>query len=121
MKDIFFEKASLKHNDIIFSWLEEPHIKEFWDNSEEHKDDIKIFIAGRKIKSTYFDGIFTYWIGFINDTPYALIMTAEVLDDVNCNALWQAHLSRTGKTFSIDFAIGNKELALMENEWVSIH
>lgn len=110
MTDIYFEKANLKHEDVIFSWLSEPHIQEFWDNSEEHKDDIKIFIEGRKIASTYFDGIFTYWIAVIDQVPYALIMTAEVLDDADCNELWKNYLSKTGKTFSIDFCIGNKEL-----------
>jgi RimJ/RimL family protein N-acetyltransferase len=107
MTSITFEKASLKHKDIIFNWLAEPHMVEFWDNSQEHKDDILNFIDGRKVKSTYFNGIFTYWIGSINGEPYSLIMSAEVTGDEN--DLWKAHTSKTGKTISIDFGIGNKD------------
>ena len=29
--NIHFEKANLTHKELIFNWLEEPHIKEFWD------------------------------------------------------------------------------------------
>ncbi|WP_083837057.1 hypothetical protein [Rickettsia montanensis] len=42
--NIHFEKANLTHKEIIFNWLEEPHIKEFWDNSQEHKNDILILL-----------------------------------------------------------------------------
>ena len=34
---LHFEKAAPKHQEIIFNWLAEPHMFEFWDNSEEHK------------------------------------------------------------------------------------
>lgn len=30
--NIHFEKANLTHKEIIFNWLDEPHIKEFWNN-----------------------------------------------------------------------------------------
>lgn len=59
MDGIEFEQATLKHKDIIFQWLAEPHMQEFWDNSQEHKDDILIFMNGRKKASSYFNGIFT--------------------------------------------------------------
>ena len=48
--NIHFEKAALKHIDIIFSWLQEKHIQEFWDNSQNHKDDILDFIHKRPQK-----------------------------------------------------------------------
>ncbi len=38
--NIHFEQANLTHKEIIFNWLEETHIKEFWDNSQEHQNDI---------------------------------------------------------------------------------
>lgn len=37
---IRFEKASFPYKDTIFRWLAEPHVQEFWDNSQAHKDDI---------------------------------------------------------------------------------
>lgn len=45
---IHFEKVTSTHLDTIFSWLAEPHIMEFWDNTPAHKDDIVNFAEGRK-------------------------------------------------------------------------
>ena len=56
--NIHFEKAALKHIDIIFSWLQEKHIQEFWDNSQNHKDDILNFIHEKPQK--YFAGTMEY-------------------------------------------------------------
>lgn len=49
-----FEKASLQHKDLIFGRLAEPHMQEFWDNSQEHKDHIINFMEGRKEPSSYY-------------------------------------------------------------------
>ncbi len=109
MTQFNFLKAALKHKYTIFSWLTEPHVKEFWDNSPEHKEDILIFMQGRSTSSTYFNGIFTYWIGKVNNDPFSLIMTAEVVEDEDLPETWKKHLSKTGKTYSLDFCIGNKK------------
>ncbi|MBM3192099.1 MAG: hypothetical protein FJZ63_05570 [Chlamydiae bacterium] len=61
--DLTFQKASLDHLEHILQWLEEPHVREFWDNSLEHKEDIVVFMKGRKATSPYWDGIFDYWVG----------------------------------------------------------
>lgn len=74
---ISFEKAQPYHEKFIFSWLNEPHIREFWDNSKAHKDDIINFIQGRKEPSNYADGQYVYWIGSIENIPYCMMMTIE--------------------------------------------
>lgn len=104
---ITFEKATHQHEKLIFSWLNEPHMQEFWDNSQEHKDDIVNFINGRKESSNYFNGIFTYWVGKLNDEPFCFILTAEVKMDDECPRIWSEYISKTGKTYSIDFGIGS--------------
>jgi len=106
---IHFEKANLCHQNTIFQWLEEPHMKEFWDNSQEHKDDIRIFINGRVEKSPYFDGIFTYWVGSLDHEPFCFILTGEVAHDKDYPDAWNQNRSHTGTTVSIDFGIGNKD------------
>ena len=108
MKKIQFEKASFKNEETIFSWLDEPHIKEFWDNSPEHRKDIRIFMDGRKESSTYFSGIFSYWIGIASNIPYSLIMTSEEKDEPGVPEHFRPYLSITGKTIGLDFCIGNK-------------
>lgn len=107
---ISFEKITLKDKNTIFQWLNEPHMQEFWDNSEEHKEDILNFIDGRKKPSNYFNGIFTYWIGIYDEIPFCLIMTSKVELDDECPPLWKEYFSKTGNTYSLDFGIGNKEL-----------
>jgi len=104
---IIFEKAKPKHKEIIFSWLEEPHAKEFWDSSKAHKDDIVNFMEGRKTPSSYFDGIFTYWVGSFNGQFYCLILTAEVIKDSSPSKFWRDNVSKDKKTYSIDFCIGS--------------
>lgn len=107
---ITFEKASLRHKESVFEWLETPHVKEFWDNSQNHKDDIVIFMNGRKEPSPYFDGICHYWIGLINNDPYCLVVTTEVLaTKTTLSDLWKSNLSKKGRTFTIDFMIGNQK------------
>jgi RimJ/RimL family protein N-acetyltransferase len=103
-----FEEAALDHKDIIFGWLDSPHIKEFWDNSAAHRQDIVSFMKGDKEPRTYFQGIFTYWIGSLEGKPYCLVMTAEVCKDKkDYPQIWKDYLSPTGRTYSIDFCIGN--------------
>lgn len=116
MTKITFEKATFAHKGTIFSWLDEPHVMEFWDNSPEHRLDIINFMEGRLTRSPYMgnrksqvNGIFDYWVGSINNAPFALIMTSEItIDDCEQENLpYGPYLSTTGKSFGIDFMIGN--------------
>lgn len=106
--NIRFEKVGIPHQKIIFEWLEEPHIKEFWDNSQDHKNDILNFIKGRKEPSPYFHGRYVYWIGLTIEKPYSLIMTIQEKPGENRPQIKHDHLSKTGTTYSIDFMIGEK-------------
>jgi RimJ/RimL family protein N-acetyltransferase len=105
---IHFEKVTGAHLDTIFSWLLQPHIIEFWDNSQEHKDDILNFILGKP--QTYFAGTTKYWIGLIDNEPYAFVLS-DILkkDQEDLSETHLANMSETGHTISLDFAIGNKE------------
>lgn len=105
--NIHFEKASAHYQAEIFRWLSLPHMLEFWDNSQEHKDDIVNFINGRTKPSNYFNGIFTYWLGFDAQEPFSLLMTSIVDPADDCPPIWKTHLSSTGVTYTIDYGIGN--------------
>ncbi|MBY0544612.1 MAG: GNAT family N-acetyltransferase, partial [Gammaproteobacteria bacterium] len=105
---IRFQKLTKEYQKTVFDWLEEPHMKEFWDNSQGHKDDIINFINGRIELSSYFNGIMTYWIGFVDEQPFCFILTSEMRkeqDDIT--ELHREHLSKTGHTIALDFGIGN--------------
>lgn len=107
--NIRFERASTSHEAAVANWLTEPHMKEFWDNSPEHFEDIKIFMNGRTVPSPYFGGMNSYWIGLIDDDPYSLIMTHEESDATDPPEYFKPYLSKTGKTIGLDFAIGNPQ------------
>ncbi|HJD66279.1 MAG TPA: acetyltransferase [Rickettsia endosymbiont of Bembidion nr. Transversale] len=91
----------------MFSWLEEPHIKEFWDNSTEHKDDVINFISGRK--QYYFYGTTHYWIGFIDNEPFCFILSDILEKDQDLSDIQKKYLSKSGHTIALDFGIGNKK------------
>lgn len=98
---VHFEKANINHKEVVLTWLQESHVQEFWDNSQEHKDDILQFIEGRKVSSSYFGGIFNYWVGIKDRVPCAFIATSD-FDRWN-----RQSFSSKGKTVSMDFMIGN--------------
>lgn len=107
--NISFEKAALHHKETIFTWLSEPFVQEFWDNSQEHKDDIINFMMGRKVPSAYCNGQFVYWIAKDQNQPFALIMTIQETSDSPIDELKLSILSHTGTSYCLDFMIGNKD------------
>lgn len=104
---IHFEKVTGAHLDIIFSWLAEKHVMEFWDNTQAHKDDIVNFVEGRKTPSSYADGKYVYWIASIEQEPFAMLMSIQEThqDDIGQEKL--TRLSKTGNTYGFDYMIGN--------------
>lgn len=105
--NITFQKAIAKDQELILSWLNEPHIMEFWDNSKEHKEDILNFIHGRK--QHYFYGTTIYWIGSIDNKPYCFILSDTLKPDQELSELHRNNLSKLGHTIVLDFGIGNKK------------
>ncbi len=105
---ITYEKANLSHKETIFNWLSEPHIQEFWDNSQAHKEDILNFLYGRK--QTYFFGTTKYFIAKINSVAFAIILCDQIQpNQSDLQKLHHDNLSKHGHTCFIDFGIGNKE------------
>ena len=94
---------------MIFSWLNEPHIQEFWDNTQDHRDDILNFMEGRKSPSSYCDGKYVYWIALSNDEPFAMLMTIQETHEEDIGELKLSHLSKTGHTYGVEYMIGNTE------------
>lgn len=105
---INFEKANVSHIDIIFGWLSEPFVQEFWDNTQSHKDDILNFVNGRKWPSNYCDGKYFYWIASFDGHPFAMLMTIQETPEDHIDDIKLNHLSKTGNTYGIDYMIGDK-------------
>ncbi len=106
--NIRFEKGGLQHQKLIFDWLEKQHMKEFWDNSQEHRDDILNFIHGRQ--QHYFGGTTKYWVGYFDDQPFCFLLTDELhATQEDLPELYRAHLSKDGHTIALDFGIGETQ------------
>jgi RimJ/RimL family protein N-acetyltransferase len=86
------------------SWLNKPHIQEFWDNSKEHHDDIRHFAEGRKTPAVYHDGIYSYWLGAVGKDLFCMIMTPKIVDD---HYIYRNYLLQIQTAYSLDFCIGN--------------
>ena len=106
--NIRFEKANLSHVDIIFAWLAEPFVQEFWDNTQGHKDDILKFINGRNEPSDYCDGKYVYWIASCDGHPFAMLMTIQETIEEDIEEIKLINLSKTGHSYGIDYMIGDK-------------
>ena len=108
-QDITFRTPTLSDTEMIFAWLDTPHMQEFWDNSQEHRDDIVNFIKGRKTPSPYFEGMMTYWLSLVDGSPFALVMTHYETALEDTPEPYRSNVSKTGKTVGLDFGIGNEE------------
>jgi predicted acetyltransferase/RimJ/RimL family protein N-acetyltransferase len=105
---IHFEKANLSHVAIIFNWLSQPFVQEFWDNTQTHKDDILNFVNGRKEPSNYCDGKYVYWIASLDGHPFSMLMTIQETAEDHIDDIKLRNLSRTGNTYGVDYMIGDK-------------
>lgn len=106
---IHFKQVTSENLNIIFNWLKQDFIIEFWDNTQDHKDDIINFVEGRKKPSNYADGNYVYWLAIIDNEPFAMFMTIK---ETRFNDIAQEKidkLSKTGNSYGIDYMIGNHE------------
>lgn len=100
-----FRAADLGDEAMIFEWLAEPHMQLFWDTSNEHKEDILNFIHGKK--QSYFEGTAKYFVGFLDDAPFAFIVADAMTIGEPDSPLPREVFSKDGPTVAIDFAIGD--------------
>jgi RimJ/RimL family protein N-acetyltransferase len=99
---IIFEKLDKERLPILKEWWHSERVRKFWDNSEEMEQDVDNYAL--KGEKTYYD----YYIGLYNGVPYALVMTSEQTKD-DFYEPYENYLSKTGKTYAVDFMIGNED------------
>lgn len=109
MTERHFRPLRSNDKEMIWSWLSEPHVQEFWDNTPEHRADIENFLAGRIEPSNYADGKYYYWVACESGRPYAMLMSIEDTPQDDLHPFVIEHLSRTGQSYAIDFMIGEKD------------
>lgn len=101
MKFTFHTPQSNNDRLLIKSWWTKPHVMEFWDNSPEMWQNVENYFQGSK-------DLFDYWLGYLNGTPFALIMASEIDKNIPTTDLYYPHLDPKGLTMSLDFMIGEE-------------
>lgn len=95
---ITFRGAGPDDGPTLLAWLDEPHVREFWDPSD----------AGRRNMLAYLDGTkdtFDYWIGDIDGEPFCQVMTTDARDGEPRHLT--PHIAPHGETWTVDFMIGD--------------
>ena len=99
---ITFKKLDKENYEILKEWWHSERVKQFWDNSKEMEEDVDNYVL--KGQKSYYD----YYIGLYDGVPYALVMTSEQTED-DYYEYYKEYLSKIGKTYAIDFMIGNDD------------
>lgn len=99
---IIFKKLDREYYGTLKEWWHSDRVREFWDNSPEMEQDVDNYVL--KGEKTYYD----YYIGLYDGVPYALVMTSEQTKE-DFYEYYKEYISETGKTYAIDFMIGNED------------
>lgn len=99
---IIFKKLDREYYGTLKEWWHSERVREFWDNSPEMEQDVDNYVL--KGEKTYYD----YYIGLYDGVPYALVMTSEQTKE-DFYEYYKEYISETGKTYAIDFMIGNED------------
>lgn len=99
---IIFKKLDREYYGTLKEWWHSERVRVFWDNSPEMEQDVDNYVL--KGEKTYYD----YYIGLYDGVPYALVMTSEQTKE-DFYEYYKEYISETGKTYAIDFMIGNED------------
>ncbi len=94
---ITFRKAGPADRDLLLGWLDEPHVRAFWDNSEQGRANLEGYLNGVK-------ELYDYWIGALDGAPFCLVMTSDAREGEPEHLA--PHVSPHGETWTMDFMIG---------------
>lgn len=97
---ITFKQATRLDKPLIHAWWHEQHVKEFWDNSSQMWENVENYLDNG-VKN-----LFDYWLGFYDGIAFALVMSSEI--DITKTSVYQSHCPKEGRTYTIDFMIGEK-------------
>ena len=94
---ISFRKAGPDDGNTLLAWLDEPHVREFWDLSDEGRANMLNYLQGTS-------NVFDYWVGDIDGAPFCQVMTTDARDGEPRHLT--PFISPHGETWTMDFMIG---------------
>lgn len=97
---ISFRKAGPDDGPTLLAWLDEPHVREFWDLSAAGRATMLNYLGGAK-------DIFDYWVGAIGGARFCLVMTTDARDGEPRHLT--PHIAPNGETWTVDFMIGDPD------------
>lgn len=103
-----FKLVTSSYKDIILSWFEEPHVREFYydDGLKNTLRNLDLYCSGINDNGSY---TFDHWIAFYDNIPFAFLMTSAITGPYDPNADYNKWYVNGKKTFTLDLLIGNKD------------
>ena len=104
-KKISFKLAKQSDLNLLKSWFNKSHVKEFWDNSNEMWENVESFLNGNKI-------LYDYWIGLYENLSFSLVITSDASETdpsaPGSDNHLQSWIEPNEKVWTIDFMIGEE-------------
>jgi RimJ/RimL family protein N-acetyltransferase len=105
MEDFSFEKTSRKHHNLILDWLDKEHVRKFW-----YGDGLLVTISDLEKHMSKKQSRFNHWIAYINNVPFAYLLTSEVEEDSKKpDDLLLKYKIPGSKAITLDLLIGAEE------------
>lgn len=95
-----FRRAEPSDIDLIDLWFHSPHVIEFWGDAPTNIDDFRSTMSGNT-------DLFNYWIGYVDDTPFCLLITTDAARGMPEHLV--PFLPETGDAWTLDVLIGPPE------------
>lgn len=93
-----FEQMQLDHLELVHRWLQEPHVKEFWDDGHRSLEDVQ--------RHYFYRSTVKSWIAHVDGLPFAYFQMALISDESEMSQWKSAEKSTVG----IDMFIGEPQL-----------
>jgi len=97
-KQFTFELATIKYQELIHSWLQQPHVMQ-WFCGQGLKNTIQEL--GQFLHDS---SIFQYWLAFDQNHPFALLITSSIDKPSDELTRW---CSESGDAITLDILIGD--------------
>ena len=100
-----FEPMCNSQKALVVQWLHQPYVNEWF-----HGDGLKNTLSGLDLFLSGQEPRFVPWVGYINDVPFALLMTSDIPDSEkdDPDSQYAKWIKEGEKRTTLDLLIGEK-------------
>jgi aminoglycoside 6'-N-acetyltransferase len=107
IEKVHFESVKILHKNIILSWFNENHVKEFYygEGLKNTLHNLDLYCQGINDNGRY---TFDYWLAFYNEIPFGFLITSPITGPYDPKDNYNKWYIDGKKTFTLDILIGEK-------------